>query len=141
MNDWFVDANVLAKWIPSGPDSAQALKVVSDTTAAGGRLFALDIAKVEAANAVWSRHHRRLISTSEAKRALVLLENAAVQIVPSLPTLSSAFDIAIQFDLAVYDALFVAAADSAGVGGVTADEPLVRAISSVYPQIKLLRSW
>ena len=59
----------------------------------------------------------------------------------SLPLLSKGFDVAAQFDIAVYDALFVIGARERGIGGVTADEPLVRAVGSAFPEIKLLRNW
>jgi predicted nucleic acid-binding protein len=55
--------------------------------------------------------------------------------------LPPAFAIATQFDVAVYDALFVAAARDLGIGGVTADEPLMRAVGATYPELRLLRNW
>jgi len=141
MNDWLVDTNVMVKWVLSEPDSAQALKLVSDTASAGGKLLVLDLAIVEAANVIWTRLHRKLLTFAEGKQALALLQKASVQIVPGLAALSNAFDIAARYDVAVYDALFVAMVKDLGVGGVTADEPLVRVVGAAYPQIKLLRSW
>jgi predicted nucleic acid-binding protein len=131
MSDWSVDSSVVVKWVLTETDSAQALRVVADTLANGGHLFALDLALVEATNAIWTRYHRRLLSLAEARQALALLQQAPVQTVAAVPLLNAAFDIAAQFDVAVYDALFVAAVRHLGVGGVTADEPLVRAISTM----------
>ena len=141
MSDWSVDSSVVAKWVLAETDSAQALRVVADTLANGGQLFVLDLALVEATNVIWTRYHRRLLSLAEARQSLTLLQQAAVKTVAAVPLLNVAFDIAAQFDVAVYDALFVAAARHLGVGGITADEPLVRAVSNAYPEIKLLRNW
>jgi predicted nucleic acid-binding protein len=141
MNDWTVDSNVVAKWVLAEPDSPQALQVVTDTAAAGGRLHALDLAFVEATNVIWTRYHRRLLTLPEARQAQTLLHQAQVETAPCLPLLSQAFDIALQFDIAVYDALFVALTRHLAIRGVTADEPLVRAVGSAYPEIKLLRNW
>lgn len=43
--------------------------------------------------------------------------------------------------LAVYDALFVALTVGTNLPGVTADEPLVRAVHADHPHIALLRNW
>ena len=141
MNDWVVDSSVVAKWVLAEPDSAQALRVVTDTAARGGKLHVLDLAIVEVANVIWTRYHRRLLTPPESLQALLLLQQAAVQVVPCLPLLPPAFAIATQFDVAVYDALFVAAARDLGIGGVTADEPLMRAVGATYPELRLLRNW
>lgn len=141
MNDRVVDSSVAAKWVLAEPDSAQALRVITDSAARGGDLYVLDLALVEVTNVIWTKYHRRLITLEEAQQALILLQGAAVKVVPCLPLLTPAFAIAAQFDRAVYDAMFVAAARDLGIGGVTADEPLVRAVGSVYPEIQLLRNW
>jgi predicted nucleic acid-binding protein len=141
MNDWAVDSSVAAKWVLAETDSAQALRVVTDTGANGGRLILLDLAVVEVANVIWTRYHRRLITLAEAQQALQLLQQATVQVVPCLPLLSTAFALAAQYDVAVYDALFVACMRDLGTNGVTADEPLVRAMSAAYPELKPLRNW
>jgi predicted nucleic acid-binding protein len=141
MTDWVADTSVVVKWVVAEPDSPLALKVTADVSAAGGRLDVLDLAFVEATNVLWTRHRRGLLTLSEAQRALALLNQTAVQIVPCLPLLTVAFDLAVKHGVAVYDALFVAASDNLGAGGVTADEPLVRAVGSTYPNVKALRHW
>jgi len=141
MNDWAVDSNVAAKWVLAEPDSAQALRVAAETASGGGRLFVLDFAIVEVTNVIWTRCHRHLLTLAEARQALSLLERANVQIVSGLPLTSAAFEISVQFDVAVYDALFVAMTRQLNVGGVTADEPLVQAVGAAYPEIKLLKDW
>jgi predicted nucleic acid-binding protein len=141
MNDWTVDSSVVAKWVLAEPDSAQALRVVMDAAAGGARLYVLDLAIVETTNVIWTRYHRHLLTLAEAQQALTLLQQATVQIVPCLPLLATAFGIATQFDVAVYDALFAAVTRGLGVSGVTADEPLIRAVGGAYPELKLLRNW
>ena len=141
MSDWVVDTNVLVKWVLPEADSALALRVAADTATAGGTLFALDLAMIEAANVIWTKLHRKLVTLPEARQALTLLQNISVRITASLPMLAKGFEVAAQFDIAVYDALFVIGVRERGIGGVTADEPLVRAVSAAYPEIKLLRNW
>jgi predicted nucleic acid-binding protein len=141
MNNWCVDSSVVAKWVLAERDSHLALKLVEDVLSRSGRLFVLDYALLEVANVIWTRTHRKLLSSDEARQALGLLQNAAVQVESGMGLLTAALEIAIQFDVAVYDALFVAATRHVGVGGVTADEPLFLAVRAAYPEIKLLRDW
>jgi predicted nucleic acid-binding protein len=70
-----------------------------------------------------------------------MLMNLPVHIEAAVPRLANAIEIAMQYDRAVYDALFVALAVDVGASAVTADVPLVNALGSMYPQIKLLRDW
>ena len=143
INDRVVDSSVVAKWVLAKPDSAQALRVITDSVPArrDGHLYVLDLAMVEVTNVIWTRFHRRLLTLAEAQQALILPQRADAKVVPCLPLLTPAFAIAAQFDKAVYDALFVAAARDLGIGGVTADEPLVRAVGAGYPEIQLLQNW
>jgi predicted nucleic acid-binding protein len=141
MNDYVVDTSVAVKWVLAEPDSNKALQVVTDTVAANKRLFVLDLVLVEAANVFWTRYHRGLLTLPEAQQALTLLLQATVQVLPCLPILQVAFDLAARYNVAVYDALFVAVLQNLGADGVTADEPLVRAVGADFTQIKLLRNW
>jgi len=75
------------------------------------------------------------------RAAVAKLNRSPVTILDSTPLLGDAFDLAVQFDIAVYDACFVAAVKQLGCLGVTADVPLVRKVGAAYPTIKLLKDW
>ena len=62
-------------------------------------------------------------------------------IVDAYPMLDDAFALGLQFNIAVYDALFVAAVRQLGCSGVTADNPLVRAVGGAFPTITRLADW
>jgi predicted nucleic acid-binding protein len=141
MSDCVVDTSVAVKWVLPEPDSADAVRVVADVTTSGGRLRMLDLAVIEGANVIWVRVHRQLITPTQANTALQLLQSTPVLLEPAHPFLPDAFALAVRFDIAVYDALFVAAVQHHNCDGVTADEPLVRVIGATFPSIKLLRNW
>jgi predicted nucleic acid-binding protein len=141
MGDCVVDTSVALKWVLKEPDSADAARVMNDVTAAGGTLHLLDIASVEAVNVIWLQVHRRLYPEAQARITLADFRRAPVQPVVSDPLLNDAFDLALQFDLAVYDACFVAAVKQLGCLGVTADVPLVNKVGAAFPAIKLLKNW
>jgi len=121
--------------------SEQAERFLSDVVGHGGQLLVLDLALIETTNAVWKRHHRGLIDLAEARRYVRDLLTCPLQINSSSHLLDSALQIAAKHDRPVYDALFVALADHLQFRGVTADEPLWRAVHADFPNIVLLRDW
>ncbi len=141
MADCVVDTNIAVKWVLAEPDSADASRVMGDVTNVGGCLHLLDIALVEAANVIWVYHHRGKHSASDATRLLATLRKSPVSILPATDLLDDAMSLALQFDIAVYDACFVAAVKQQGCAGVTADAPLVKKIGAAFPTIKLLKNW
>ena len=52
MSDVVVDSSVVAKWFVPEPDSPKAFQVLTDTSAANGRLIALDLMYDEVANVI-----------------------------------------------------------------------------------------
>jgi predicted nucleic acid-binding protein len=141
MNDTVVDSSAVAKWIIAEPDSSQAQRLLSEAALQGKRLIVLDLVFVEVANAIWKLHHRGLATLDEARLFLDKLSNVSVDIQAACALLKPALEIAAKYDRAVYDALFVALCQNLGLAGVTADEPLYKAIHNDFPQISLLRNW
>lgn len=140
MSDIVLDSSVIAKWLLPEPDSAQAQQLISRSVNGGHRLIILDLAFPEVANAIWKRQRRGLITLPEAKNLLAALQRGPVNIQPAIPLLFNAFEIAIKYDRAVYDALFIALANDRHLQGVTADEPLYNAVHKDFPNITLLRN-
>lgn len=141
MTDWLIDSSVAAKWIPPEVDSRLALQIITDVTSQEGQLLLLDFAILEVTQVIWVRYHRQLLTLQEAEDALALLQQMPFRLHSSLPLIQAAFTIAAQHDISVYDALFVAGTVDLEIKGVTADIPLIRAVGSTYPNIKLLKDW
>jgi predicted nucleic acid-binding protein len=141
MSDTVVDSSVAAKWILPEADSAQADRLIAEVALKGERLIVLDLAFVEVTNAIWKRHHRGLATLDETLQCLDDLLHSPVVVEPAVRLLKPALEIAAKYHRAVYDALFVALCQDLGLRGVTADEPLHRAIHTDFPQIILLRNW
>lgn len=141
MSNIVVDSSVAAKWLLPESDSPEALSLISETLGKSKSLIVLDLLLTEVANAIWKRHHQHIVALDEAQKLLGRLLRMPVHIEPSTPLLNSAFDIAMKYDRAVYDALFVALAQETRLPGVTADEPLWQAVHGDFPNIVLLRDW
>lgn len=141
MNDVVVDSSVVAKWILPEADSAHANRLTTEVPSAGGRLIVLDLVLPEVGNAIWKSYRQKVITLAEARKGLALLRGFPFHIEPAARLMDQAFDIAVKYDRAVYDALFVALAQDLGVTGITADEPLYNTTHADFPQIVLLRNW
>ncbi len=141
MSDLVLDSSVVAKWILPEADSLAAQRLITDVAMKGERLFVLDLAIIEVANAIWKRHHQSQITSVNARRLLARLWQMPVRTQPATALLASALEIAIKHDRAVYDALFVALVQDLNLPGITADEPLWRAVHGNVPGVTLLRDW
>ena len=141
MSDVVVDSSVVAKWILPEADSAQAQRVLAETASRGERTVVLDLAYAEVANAIWKRHHQGLASAWEVRAFLDTLLRCPVHVEPARPLLVPAMEIAVKYQRALYDALFLALAQHLATAGVTADEPLYRAVHADMPRVILLRDW
>jgi predicted nucleic acid-binding protein len=141
MSDLVVDSSVAVKWFLPEPDSPKAVQVRNEVITAGGRLIVLDLVLAEVTNAIWNKHRQMKITILAAQQALADLQGFPMQRESAARLLDDAFDIAVKYDRAVYDALFVALAQDLGVKGVTSDEPLYNTTHADFPQIVLLRDW
>ncbi len=141
MSNLVADSSVLAKWILPEVDSPLALRVLTETLQQGNQVIILDLAMIEVANAIWKRHHQGIATLDQCRQFLSLLKNAPVQIEPAIRLIEAAWEIAAQYDCAVYDSLFVALSKDLGIPGITADEPLHRAIRADFPDIFLLSQY
>ena len=141
MSDIVVDSSVVAKWILPESDSAHAERLTTEVPAAGGRLIVLDLILPEVTNAIWKRHRQKAMTLPEARQALALLRQFPIHLEPAARLLDQAFEIAVKYDRAVYDALFVALVKDLGVQGVTADGPLYNMTHADFPEIILLSDW
>lgn len=141
MSDTVVDSSVVAKWILPEVDSSQAQRLITEVVLKGERLLVLDLAFAEVTNAIWKRHHQGMATLDEAKQFLDLLLQSPVHVDQAVRVLRPALEIGSRYGRAIYDALFVALSQDLGLVGVTADEPLYKAVHADFPQIVLLRNW
>jgi predicted nucleic acid-binding protein len=140
MSDLVVDSSVAVKWVLPEDDSNRARQLREDVVRSGGRLFTLDLTYVEVANAIWKRFHRGLQSDPESREVMDVFGRLDLHVRPVSGVLSAGLDIALRYDRAVYDACFVALVAELGADGITADEPLFKAINVAFPRIKLLKN-
>ena len=119
-----VDANVAAKWFLPEQGARAAARLLSKRY----RLIAPDLIRIEVANIMWKLARRGALSPDEAAQIVAQFQAMPVQIHDSGPLLSSATEIALETNITVYDALYVALALEHDTACITADQRLVRSL-------------
>lgn len=134
-----LDTGVLVKVFVHEEDSWRATRLLQAAAEGTYRLVAPDFMGVEFGNVLWKLVHRTLLREAEARQALAEFPFDRIEWLPARVLLADAFGIAIEHEVAVYDAAFLAAAASLGVDFVTADKGLHQKVASRLPWVRLLR--
>jgi predicted nucleic acid-binding protein len=141
MSNIVVDSSVVAKWFIPESDSPKAKAMVLDSARAGTNLIVLDLAFAEVTNVLWKKFRQKLMTADQVRDSLAEMQTAPLEVTPVTRLLPTALEIAMKYDRAVYDALFVSLAQNLALRAVTADERLYNAVHQDFPNIVLLRNW
>jgi len=136
-----LDTGVLVKVFVHEEDSWRATRLLQAAADGAYRLVAPDSMAVEFGNVLWKLVHRTLLREAEARQALAEFPFDRIEWLPARVLLADAYGIAIEHEVAVYDAAFLAAAASLGVDFVTADEGLQRKVAGRLSWVRLLRDF
>ena len=132
-----VDACVAVKWVFLEADSFRAVAMLRLWEAEGRALVVPEFFWAEAGSAARKRRMRGEVRPETARAAYLELVAMPIETVP-VPW-QRAYDIAEALgDLHLYDACYLAVAESVEAEFWTADGPLVTRASSLFPWIHLL---
>lgn len=114
-----VDSSVVLKWYVTEADSDLALRWRAENT-----FSAPDLLLIECRNALLNKVRRRVLTVSEAREIEDHFTSAdfGIEIVPTQPFLSDAFQLALQLREAIYHCIYLATAISNSFILLTADE-------------------
>lgn len=120
-----VDASVAVQWYVPEPTSEAAARIL----ASGSQLIAPALLAAEFGNALWKKVQRGVLGPEEAVEiARAFVSTEPVSLVSTADLLIGALDIALRYERAVYDALYLALAVSESATFVTADVRLVNTL-------------
>jgi predicted nucleic acid-binding protein len=136
LNRFVLDASVALKWaIPPANEtlSAESLQLLQEYV--GGKVDFLvpDIFWVELGNVLWKGVRARRWSRAAAERIASEMQARNFSTVPSRTLMTDALKIALAYDRAVYDCLYVALAIRSRSQMITADERLANALAAYLP--------
>ena len=115
-----VDASVAAQWLVPDNNTPEALLVLQHVPS----LAAPELLYAEVSNTLWKRVQRGELSRAEGETLLATFLTIPVDTYPSTLLLPSAWDIAVEAGITVYDGLYVALAHHLQAPLVTADKRL-----------------
>jgi len=136
MNRFVIDASVAAKWfLPAKGETLadEALELLRRYTKGEIRFLVPDLFWAEFANVLWKAVRQGRLTHGPAEEAIAAMKARNLPTVPSRALLEEAFTIAMAFNLAVYDCLYVALAVHSQALLLTADERLAHAVSAHFP--------
>jgi predicted nucleic acid-binding protein len=114
--DLVVDASIVVKWLVAEDDSEAALRLRHEHD-----IVAPDLLLIECRNAALTRHRKGELTLEAAAQIDAELTAMYIRMLPSIPLLSAAFEIATEIKHAIYDCVYVAAAIATNRLLVTAD--------------------
>lgn len=121
-----VDASIAVKWV-----IPEVLSDLADRVRDGEEdVLAPDLLLVEVANALWRKTTAREISPREADAAFDLVRRSGIDLRPAGPLLPRAMDLARRLGHPVYDCVYLALAARERASLVTADQRLLRRLST-----------
>jgi predicted nucleic acid-binding protein len=123
-----IDTNVAVKWYLTEELEDEALSVLDAGERGEVQLLAPDSVEPEFWNVLWQRHMKGELSLDEVWDYWDALEETPLLIGEVLPLMTLATEIAAESECIIYDALFVALADSEDTVVITADEKLLKAL-------------
>lgn len=137
-----VDASVAAKWVLEEPNSDQAEALYVDAIGGDQAIYAPPLLRFEVANVIRRRMVARGLPLAEANRIFVQFLQYRITLIAPDIMLSRAFAIADEFAiLAIYDATYIALAESLGCTYWTADRRIHRVVGHRLSFVRLLEDY
>lgn len=134
-----VDCSIAAKWILPEPDRAPALQILEQYGAGEISLIAPDLLLAEFASLLSKRNRRKEISADQARTAFQLMLECAPRLLETRPRLHRALDLSLEYQLSLWDCVYLAIANEHDCPLLTADRRLFRGSGARHVSVALLR--
>lgn len=125
MNQAVVDASVAAKWVIEEAHTPKAVLLLKYQT-----LHAPAHWRAEAVNVLWAKVFRGDLTAADAADRMETLMRAPVVDTAIAGLVHRAFAISVAHSITIYDSLYVALAEHRDIPMVTADQRLLRRLST-----------
>lgn len=141
MTDLVVDSSVAVKWFITETHTAEALRILTDYRNGRLTLLAPDLIYAEFGNIIWKKQVFQGLHATMSEAVIHQFSQLQIRATLSQLLLMDAYNIASTHKRTVYDSLYIALSQREQCPFVTADEKLVNAIGSSFPNIVLLANW
>lgn len=141
MKNLVIDSSIAVKWFAAENDSDKALQILKDYQSERLSFFAPDLIYAEFGNIVWKKRIFQNLDSQDANFAIKEFKKISFTLTPISLLFDDAYQIAVRYKRTFYDSLYLALARRENCGFVTADEKLVNAVRTDFPDIILLANW
>jgi predicted nucleic acid-binding protein len=124
-----IDASIAIKWYVKESGEEHAFALLQDVE---NQFWAPDFLVAELGNILWKKHRRAELSRERLREVAAVLSDPgrlSITLIRTQRLITSAVEIAADFDRSLYDALYLAAALVIDADFITADERLANAMS------------
>ena len=136
-----VDSSIVIKWFVAEPYSDQARRVLEGYQAAELALLAPDLLYAEVGNIIWKKHRFQGLAREDAQEIINSIQLIDFTLTSSADLLTEAYRLAVHHQRTVYDALYLALSVRQRCPLLTADEKLVNALSTTFPNVMQVVHW
>jgi predicted nucleic acid-binding protein len=141
MDNLVVDSSVAVKWFVVEPYSTEARRILEAYQNGTLSFLAPDLINAEFGNIIWKKHIFQGLSASDAQDVLDKFRKLQLTFTLTAELLEGAYKIAVTHRQTVYDALYVTLSIRENCQFVTADEKLVNANGSSFPNLVWIANW
>jgi predicted nucleic acid-binding protein len=136
-----VDSSVAIKWFVVEPYSDEAQAILDGYKAGEINLLAPDLINAEVGNIVWKKHRLQNLDVEDAQEIINTFKTLGFTFTSSIALLGEAYKIAVTHDRTVYDMMYVALSKQEECQFITADERMVNAIGTHFPEVVWIANW
>lgn len=132
-----IDSSVALKWYLPGEDNADdADRLAVDFFNGRAELFVPTLFDYEIINVIKVAVARNRISDLEAQSAIARFQALKIHRRSFFPLQNRTFRLAVSYQRSVYDAAYLALAETLGLDFYTGDKRLFNAVNSIFPWVK-----
>ena len=130
-----VDSGVAIKWFIPEPYSTEARQILDDYQSGSLSFLAPDLINAEFGNIVWKKHLFQGLDATDAQAIIDEFRKITFMLTSTAALLEKSYRLATTHNRTVYDMLYLALSIRENCKFVTADERMVNAIGSLFPNI------
>jgi predicted nucleic acid-binding protein len=141
MENVVVDSSVVIKWFVAESNSDDAQRLLSEYQAGNVSFHAPDLLAAELGNIVWRKQRFQGMSVADGELIISAFHTLAFQFTPCAMLLDDAYRLAVAHQRTVYDAMYLALSIRQKCRLVTADQRLVNAVGTSFPNLVWVGNW
>jgi len=141
MDNLVIDSSVALKWFVAEPYSPEARRILDGYQLGTLAFLAPDLISAEVGNVVWKKQVLQGLAPTDAQLIINAFRALPFALTSTAELLGEAYQLATTYRRTVYDMMYLALGLREQCRFVTADEKMVNAIGSQFPNMIWIANW